>query len=208
MALNIETYSLGPLATNAYLVFDPESNKGFVIDPGQRPGRLLKRIEGMHIEAVVLTHAHFDHIAGLNEIRKEKGCPVYLHDAESDWLTDPELNGSLRWPDTTEPVVSEPAEFALDEGMELKLLGETFKILHTPGHSPGSVTLVWGGYAFAGDVLFKLGVGRTDLYGGSSRELYDSIHDKLFRLPGETVVLPGHGPKTTIAYEKEHNPYV
>lgn len=208
MTLQIETFALGQLSTNAYLVFDAEKNKGFVIDPGQNPQRLLKRIEGMDIEAIVLTHAHFDHMAGVDALRKLKGCPVYLHDAEADWLTDPKLNGSARWPDVIDPVTTEPAEHALDDGMQLKLLGETFRVLHTPGHSPGSVTLVWGGYAFGGDVLFKLGVGRTDLPGGSSRELYDSIHDKLFRLPGETIVLPGHGPKTTIAYEKENNPYV
>lgn len=209
MAINIETFTLGPLQTNAYLVTNPATGKAFVIDPGQQPEKLVKRIETIDIEAIVLTHAHFDHMAGVDAIRKLKKCPVYLHDAEADWLADPKLNGSANWPEIAGNVTTDPAEYALDEGMELKLIGETFKVYHTPGHSPGSVTLVHSsGYAFAGDVLFKLSVGRTDLRGGSSRELYDSIHDKLFRLPGETVVLPGHGPRTTIAFEKEHNPYV
>lgn len=208
MAIRIETFALGPLSTNAYLLVDEEAGRGVVIDPGQRPERLLARIEPLAIEAVLLTHAHFDHIGGVDAVRKAKGCPVYVHDAEADWLTDPALNGSLMWPDVGGPVATDPAEYALDEGMTLKLLGETFRVLHTPGHSPGSVSFVWGGNVFGGDVLFKLGVGRTDLRGGSSKELYRSIHDKLFRLPIDTVVWPGHGPKTTIGYEKEHNPYV
>ncbi|HZG57657.1 MBL fold metallo-hydrolase [Paenibacillus sp.] len=208
MTIRIETLALGPLSTNCYLLVDEEAGRGVVIDPGQRPEALLRRIEPLEIEAIVLTHAHFDHIGGVDAVRKAKGCPVYLHDAEADWLGDPKLNGSLNWPDTGPPVSTEPAEYALDEGMKLQLLGETFRVLHTPGHSPGSVSLLWGGHLFGGDVLFKTGVGRTDLRGGSSKELYNSIHDKLFRLPDETVVYPGHGPRTTIGYEKAHNPYV
>src|SRR4051812_44831015 len=97
--LKIESFSLGPLQTNAYLLSKPELNKGIIIDPGMNPKPLLKRIEGMEIEAIVLTHAHFDHIGGVEEIRKLKKCPVYLHDAEADWLTNPNRNGSSKWPE-------------------------------------------------------------------------------------------------------------
>ena len=209
-SLKIDTIPLGPLATNAYLISDSAGQRGFVIDPGINPASLLKRIESMLIEAIILTHAHFDHIAGVDEIRRAKHCPVYLHDAEADWLAEPKWNGSLHWSEVCDPVSIEPATYALDEGMKLQLLNHTFHIYHTPGHSPGSVSLYWpaGNAVFSGDVLFRQSVGRTDLRGGNSQALERSIREKLFALPGETDVYPGHGPRTTIQYEQTNNPYV
>lgn len=207
--LKVEAFSLGPLQTNAYVVSLPGENKGIVIDPGMNPQPLLKRVGDMEIEAILLTHAHFDHIGGVEQLRKLKGCPVYLHDAESDWLTNPKRNGSANWPELGGPIVTEPAEYALDEGQRLKVLdGVVFRVFHTPGHSPGSVSFLYGKHLFSGDVLFKLSVGRTDLTGGSERELLESIHGKLFELPDDTIVYPGHGPRTSIGFERENNPYV
>ncbi|PZE20700.1 MBL fold metallo-hydrolase [Paenibacillus xerothermodurans] len=206
--IKIEGMPLGPLQTNAYLLSKPEENVGVIIDPGMNAKTLIKRIEGMRIEAILLTHAHFDHIGGVDEIRKLKNCPVYLHDAEADWLTTAKLNGSTEYPELGGPIETEPAEYGLDEGQVLKLLGHEIKVFHTPGHSPGSVSFLLGSHLFGGDVLFRLSVGRTDLKGGSREVLLESIHGKLFKLPDETVVYPGHGPKTTIGYEREHNPYV
>ncbi|WP_426451449.1 MBL fold metallo-hydrolase [Paenibacillus sp. S-38] len=206
--LQVESFSLGPLQTNAYLLTVPGENKGIVIDPGMNPQSLLKRVANLEIEAILLTHAHFDHIGGVDELRKLKGCPVYLHDAEAEWLTNPKRNGSQNWPELGGPITTVPAEYALEEGMKLELLGLSFQVLHTPGHSPGSVSFLHGNRLFGGDVLFKLSVGRTDLAGGSENELLHSIHGKLFKLPDDTIVYPGHGPKTSIGYEKEHNPYV
>lgn len=206
--LRIESFSLGPLQTNAYLIRGEDDNKAVIIDPGMNPAALVRRIEHLEIEAILLTHAHFDHIGGVDEIRKAKNCPVYLHPLEAEWLVNAKLNGSLRWTEVTDPITTDPAEFDLAEGQKLTLLGHEFTVYHTPGHSPGSVSFLSGNDLFSGDVLFKMSVGRTDLPGGRERDLYDSIKGKLFRMPDEVKVYPGHGPKTTIGFEKSNNPYV
>jgi hydroxyacylglutathione hydrolase len=204
----IETLSLGPLQTNCYLVTNDDKTKGIVIDPGMNPAALLRRIESIEIEAIVLTHAHFDHIGGVDQVRKLKGCPVYLHDAEADWLTTPKKNGSLMWPEIGGAITTDPAEYDLADGQKLTFLGETFRVFHTPGHSPGSCSFLCGKHLFGGDVLFRLSVGRTDLPGGSSGALMNSIHGVLFDLDDDVRVYPGHGPQTTIGFEKANNPYV
>ena len=208
--LKVESFALGPLETNAYLIMTEDERKGIIIDPGMEPERLLERIRHIEIEAVLLTHAHFDHIGGVEAVRTSKGCPVYVHEVEQEWLTNAELNGSLLWPELSGAITTSAAERLLRGGEQLVLLGETFDVCHTPGHSPGSVSyhLKSQKLMFGGDVLFRMSVGRTDLPGGSSRELYASIHDKLFLLEEDTQVLPGHGPATTIGYEKRYNPYV
>ncbi|QSF44461.1 MBL fold metallo-hydrolase [Paenibacillus tianjinensis] len=206
--LNIRSYNLGPLQTNAYLLTGADPQRGVIIDPGMNPAALVRATEGMDIEAILLTHAHFDHIGGVDQIRKAKNCPVYLHALESEWLGSPKLNGSLMWPDASPPISTAPAEYDLAEGQTLKLLGLSFRVFHTPGHSPGSVSFLCGNDLFSGDVLFKLGVGRTDLPGGRERDLIDSIRGKLYRLDEEVKVYPGHGPRTTIGFERQNNHYV
>ncbi|NGM85126.1 MBL fold metallo-hydrolase [Paenibacillus sp. 7124] len=206
--LNIRSFNLGPLQTNAYLLTGADPAKGIIIDPGMNPAPLVRSIQDIEIEAILLTHAHFDHIGGVDEIRKLKNCPVYLHALESDWLTSAKLNGSLLWPNVSPPMTTDPAEFDLDEGQTLELIGNTFRVFHTPGHSPGSVSFLCGNDLFAGDVLFRLSVGRTDLPGGKERDLLDSIQNKLFKLDDDVTVHPGHGPKTRIGFERANNPYV
>lgn len=206
--LKIESFCLGPLQTNAYLLQGEEEGKAIIIDPGMNPGALIRRIQNLEIEAILLTHAHFDHIGGVEEIRKMKACPVYLHPQEAGWLSSPKLNGSLMWPDVSGPISAEEAEYDLGEGQTLHLIGETFKVYHTPGHSPGSVSFLCGNHLFSGDVLFRDGVGRTDLPGGRERDLFDSIRGKLYKFADDVKVYPGHGPRTTIGHERNHNPYI
>lgn len=207
---SVKSFSLGPLQTNCYLltVSGEAGEKGIIIDPGMNPKRLLEAISEINIEAIILTHAHFDHMAGVDEVRKATGAPVYIHDLEADWLTDAKKNGSLRWPDVTEPVTTAEAEYALAEGQVLKLIDHEFKVLHTPGHSPGSISLLCSNQLFSGDVLFNRSIGRTDLPGGKEADLIYSIQQKLYKLADDTVVYCGHGPKTTIGIEKQQNPYV
>ncbi|UJF36461.1 MBL fold metallo-hydrolase [Paenibacillus hexagrammi] len=206
--IKIDTVPLGPLGTNAYLLSNPDTKKGIIIDPGMNPQPLIKKIASLDIEAILLTHAHFDHIGGVDEIRKLKKCPVYIHDLEADWLTNPKKNGSARWPELGADIVTDPAEFALDEGQVLEFLGIQLKVFHTPGHSPGSVSFLYDKHLFGGDVLFRLSVGRTDLPGGDTNTLLDSIQDKLFLLNDDVIVYPGHGVRTTIGFERDNNPYV
>ncbi|CAM3030481.1 MBL fold metallo-hydrolase [Paenibacillus sediminis] len=206
--LRIETFCLGPVQTNAYLIRGEDDNKAIIIDPGMNPEALIRRIENLEIEAILLTHAHFDHIGGVDQIRKLKGCPVYIHPLEADWLTSAKLNRSAHWAPQIEPIETDPAEYDLAEGQTLQFVGHSFKVFHTPGHSPGSVSFLCGNDLFSGDVLFRLSVGRTDLPGGREADLYNSIQSKLYTFKDEVKVYPGHGPATTIGYEKVHNPFV
>jgi hydroxyacylglutathione hydrolase len=206
--MQIESFPLGPLGTNCYLITDESGEKGIVIDPGMNPEPLMERVEGMEIAAILLTHAHFDHMGGVETLRKEKNAPVYIHPSEQEWLVEPKLNGSARWAGMGEETSTSRAEHEVQHGDELTLLGLKIIVLHTPGHSPGGVSFVIENHCFSGDALFAGSIGRTDLPGGDYDTLIEGIQTHLFKLSNETIVYPGHGPKTTMGKEKRDNVYV
>jgi hydroxyacylglutathione hydrolase len=210
--LRIERAILGPFETNCYLVLSGEGSdaRAWFVDAGIDPEPLLELAESYSIEpeAVVLTHAHADHIGGLVQIRERfPSIPILLHESEEAWLTDPELNLSAA---LGMPIVTPPATRLLKGGEVLRLGENTFDVLHTPGHSPGGITLYSRSQqvALVGDTLFAGSIGRFDFPTSNERVLYESIRNVLYTLPDSTRVLPGHMGETTIGQEKRTNPYV
>jgi len=205
--LKLNVLSLGPLGTNCYII--EKENTALIIDPGGDYDHLKAHIEKseLDVEAILLTHAHFDHIGAVEPVRKDYNVELYMHELEKDWLTDPQLNGSGRY--MMDPVSTLiPPDHLLNEGQHT--VGSVqFKVLHTPGHSPGSISFYFedSGILIAGDTLFHRSIGRTDLPFGNHESLIKSIQEKIFTLPEDTIVFPGHGPETTVKEEKELNPF-
>jgi hydroxyacylglutathione hydrolase len=202
--------SLGPLQTNCYLIYD--NNKScLIVDPGDNPKKLSSVIEQMELKpvAILLTHAHFDHIGAVDSMRDKYAVQVYIHEKEKDWLRDPALNGSKHFM-LSNMITARQADHLIEAEGELMIGNFTFSVFETPGHSPGSISLYFaeGQFVVAGDALFQGSIGRTDLPGGNHNQLIRSIHDRLLSLPEETEVLPGHGPTTTIGLEMDSNPFL
>ena len=210
--LNIRTYSLGPVQTNCYIVSNKEK-ECIIFDPGEEGDKLVKEIRanGLKPLAIFLTHAHFDHIGAVDRLRNEFTIPLYIHEAEVSWLSDPMKNGSGKYAELPNYVVARPAEEHVIRKEQKFTIGTfDFDAVFTPGHSPGSISYIFReeGFAIVGDTLFERSVGRTDLIGGSTKVLLQSINDKLLTLEDETYIYPGHGRYTTPKAEREHNPFL
>ena len=208
--LKVNTYPLGPIQTNCYIISD-ESGNCLIMDPGEESGRIINKVKSKELTpvAILLTHAHFDHIGAVDSIRDRYNIPVYIHEEEQDWLSDPRLNGSAKYPGLPDIRTRKADILISDEGM-MTVGPFEFEVRHTPGHSPGSVSYIFGPSRFAivGDTLFQQGVGRTDLPGGNTGILLTSIHDKLLSLDDDFIIYPGHGPSTTPEEEKDSNPFL
>ncbi len=205
-----EVLPVGPLQCNCSIFGDPESGAALVIDPGAdipQVQDLIARMGLERVEKIVFTHAHIDHIGAGAEFKRLTGAPTYLHRGELPVLAT--LAQQAGWLGVPPPEQVEIDEF-LEPGTDIEFAGKKFHILFTPGHSPGSVSLVapWMNLVVGGDVLFRGSIGRTDLPGGDHATLLRSIRDQILPLGDETIVFPGHGPETTIGEERRTNPFL
>ena len=202
----IERLVVGMLQCNCYLVGCEETKKGIVIDPGGDAPLILDRADklGLTIEYIVNTHGHIDHIAANRPVKESTGAQIAIHEDDAEWLAS-DQGAYARMVGGQSP--GPPADVLLREGDEVVFGKETLKVIHTPGHSLGGLSLLGDGVVFCGDTLFAMGVGRVDLPGGSWETLMSAIKTRLFTLPDETEAYTGHGPPTTIGREKRLNPW-
>lgn len=206
MPLRIQQLTVGPLQENGWLLVDPESKAAVLVDPGDEPERLLEAVtaEGATLQAIWLTHAHFDHVGGIAGIRRVAPVPVYMHPLDRV-LLDRAATSAAAWNLSIEPPDVEP--LTLDEGMTMTLGRFTFAVWHLPGHAPGHVAFIGHGLCLSGDLLFAGSIGRTDFPLCDPTAMHRSLQ-RMATLPPGTRVLPGHGVSTTIGHERDTNPFL
>jgi hydroxyacylglutathione hydrolase len=205
----LETFPVGPLQCNCTILGDPITKEAIVIDPGDEISRIHRRLTelGLTLKQILITHAHIDHVGGALKLKRLTGAPILLNENDLPLLAM--MESQAAWLGVTPPETESP-DASLHNGMRVGLDSLPAEVIHTPGHTQGSVCLHFEPLHLlvAGDTLFAGSIGRTDLPGGNARQIIDSIHTRLLSLPEETLVLPGHGPTTTIGEEKQSNPFL
>lgn len=197
---------VGAFLANCYIVGSEKTGEALIIDPGGDTDEILTEIATLRlsVKVIVLTHAHMDHVGALKEVRDATAASVAIHEGDAPALTRDSVSRSFGFSYPTPP----PPDRLLHDGDEIKIGELSFTVIHTPGHSPGSICLLGEGLLFSGDTLFCQSIGRTDLAGGGYDQIMNSLQNKLMKLPPDTAVFPGHGPDTTIGREKKENPFL
>jgi hydroxyacylglutathione hydrolase len=207
--MDVRAFTVGPVAENSYIFRRDGSDRALIVDPGDEADKLLGAIDalGVTLEAILLTHTHFDHVGAVAPVAEATGAPVYCPEIEVPVLAD--IMSYVPWPGFG-PFESYDADHTISGGEKLELAGFEIDVIFTPGHSPGHVTFAVPDEAalFSGDVLFQGSIGRTDLPGGDTETLMASIADLLARFPEETIVYPGHMGVTSLGAESRSNPFL
>jgi hydroxyacylglutathione hydrolase len=205
--MNIERLVTGPVSVNTYVLWTREGGDCIVIDPGGYTPALAAFLKQHRLRPayILLTHGHFDHIGGVYRLKELYGATVMIHADDAVMLTSAKENLSVL---AGVSIVMPPADEMLTDGAVIEADGVRLTVMHTPGHSPGGVCLVGEGVVFSGDTLFWESVGRTDFPSSRPEALAKSLQDRVMALPDDTVVYPGHGPETTIGYERRNNPFL
>lgn len=200
----IKQYTLGPIENNNYLVVNETTKDAALIDATGMSDELVKDVENLNcnVRYILLTHGHFDHITGVQELKEYFGAKVLMNELDMDWVKN--INLVLPQFDISPVEIPVIDEF-INDGDKIKIGGLIFKVISTPGHTKGGVCYLIENVLFSGDTLFRDCVGRCDLPGGNYKDIQKSIKEKLFTLPEDTIVYPGHGAPTSIGYEKEFN---